>query len=170
MADQRNLTKVQLLAEIDNAWVMFNSFLDNLSTAQKTTIHDDRGWSVKDHITHITAWEEMVVFFLQGKPRHEARGVSEAIFETGPIDQVNELVREERKHLRLSEANAQMQAVHRQMVNLVNGLTEEYLNKALDETRPGEDARRVIDLIRDNSSGHFAEHLDWIETLAQRPV
>jgi hypothetical protein len=172
MADQINLKKNQLLAEIETAWVILNSYLANLSTAQKTNLYDSQGWCVKDHITHITAWEESVVFFLQGKPRHEALGVEEKFDKTLSIDELNAVIQKHSKNLRLSEAMAQMQATHRQLVALLAKLTDADLDKPLNEDQPEQsngEARLVIDLIRDNTSGHFSEHLDWIETLASKP-
>ncbi len=172
MAIQTEQTKHQLLAEIETSWVMLNSFLANLTRAQRNNIHDVQGWCVRDHITHITAWEESVIFFLQGKPRYEALGVEQSDFEQRSIDEINAMIQLNRRNLLFSEASAQLHAVHRRLLSLLAPLTETDLYKSLDsfhpEAKEGE-SRRVIDLIRDNTSGHFSEHLGWIEVLASRP-
>jgi hypothetical protein len=171
MINQNDQPKKKLLAEIGNSWVMLNSFLANLTRAQKTTLRDAHDWSVKDHITHITAWEESVVFFLEGKPRYEALGIGQSDYEELSIDEINTLVRNHRRRLFLPEATAQFQAVHRRLLSLLAKLSDEDLEKPLEsfnpETKDGEE-RLVIDLIRDNTAGHFSEHLAWIEELVSR--
>lgn len=46
-------TKADLLADIDRNWTALQAALDKLAPATMTTIHDDHGWTVKDHIVHI---------------------------------------------------------------------------------------------------------------------
>jgi hypothetical protein len=168
MADQNIQTKSQLLAEIDKSWVALNFSLARLSEAQMTTVQDGHGWTVKDHITHMAAWESSVVFFLQGKPRSAGLGVAQSLFETRPIDEINEAIQQLHKDLSLAGATSQLQTTHRQLISLLNPLTDADLNQPLGTDHPeltDSDQRRVIDIIRDNTSGHFSEHLGWIEAL-----
>ena len=74
MSTHRVTTKAQLMLEIEDAWHIINQAIDSLSKAQMTTLRDDEGWTVKDHIAHMTAWERSALYFLQGKPRHEGLG------------------------------------------------------------------------------------------------
>ena len=166
MDNQDIQTKAQLLAEIDKSWIALNSYLDSLSEAQMTTVRDDHEWTVKDHITHLVAWENSVVFFLQGKPRSEGLGVKEFLFENGTIDEVNEVVQQLRKDLSLSEAASQLQSAHSQLISLIKSLNDADLHQPLNSYHPaaaGNDRRKIIDLIRDNTTNHFSEHLGWIE-------
>lgn len=168
MIDQNNQPKKLLLAEITSAWVKLSSFLGNLSGTQKTTLRDPEGWSVKDHITHMTAWEESVVYYLEGKPRYEALGIGQSDFEELSIDEVNAMVKNHRKRLFLPVAIVQFRVVHRRLLRLIAKLTEKDLEKHLESFNPevqSGDKRLVIDLIRDNTAGHYSEHLAWIEEL-----
>src|SRR5438477_11337149 len=103
MADQRPTNKAELMKEMDRTWPALNAALDRLTDAQMTGIRDAEGWAVKDHITHIAAWERSVVFFLQGRPRHEGLGVDEKLY-LEDDDQINAVIQRQTKDLTPDEA------------------------------------------------------------------
>jgi hypothetical protein len=75
MAELGSMTKEEFLAQVADAWDGFNAAVDRLSESQLTGTQDDQGWTVKDHLTHLAAWERSTISFLEGKPRHEGLGV-----------------------------------------------------------------------------------------------
>lgn len=160
-------TKAELLATIEPAWVSLNAALDRMTDRQKTTIKDTQGWTVKDHLIHISAWEGSVVFFLQGQPRNAGLGVDQALYENGSTDDINVAVFQQRKELPLAEALAQFRNVHRQLMQLLQPLTDADLRQPYRHYLPDElgDNRIAIDIVYSNTAGHFEEHLNWIETL-----
>lgn len=160
-------TKAELLATIEPAWVTLNAALDRLTDRQKTTIKDAQGWTVKDHLIHMAAWERSVIFFLQGQPRHAGLGVDQALYKNGSTDDINAAIFQQRKAMPLSEAMAQFADVHQQLIELIQPLTDNDLQKSYRDYLPDEsgDDRLAIDVIYSNTTGHFREHLDWIETL-----
>jgi hypothetical protein len=160
-------TKAELLASIEPAWVTLNAKLDRLTDRQKTTIKDEQGWTVKDHLIHLAAWERSVVFFLQGRPRYAGLGVDHALYKNGTFDDINGAIFQQHKEMPLSEAMAQFHDVHRQLTELLQPLTDTDLLKPYREYLPEElgDDRLAIDVIYGNTTDHFREHLDWIETL-----
>ena len=89
MSTNRVTTKAQLMLEIEDGWLIINQAIDSLSKAQMTTLRDDEGWTVKDHIDHMTAWERSALYFLQGKPRHEGLGVEESVYLSEDEDSIN---------------------------------------------------------------------------------
>ena len=89
MTERRVTTKAELLADIEQAWIAINTTLDHLNDERLTNPQDAKGWTVKDHIIHLTAWERSVVFFLQGQPRHLGLGVDEATYLSGKYDEIN---------------------------------------------------------------------------------
>jgi hypothetical protein len=172
MANPSNSTKAQLLSEINKAWGALNSYLARITELQMTTIHDGHGWTVKDHLTHLAAWEDSVVFFLQGKPRYEALGVQETLFASGSFDEMNAVIQQLRKSLSLAEATAQLRSTHAYLISLLQAMTDADLNRPLRHylpSSPAGDRRHAIELIRDNTVDHFSEHLAWMETLVSAP-
>jgi hypothetical protein len=60
-----------------------------------------------------------------------------------------------------------MRATHLRLLATLDKLVDEDLVQPLGHfvpTSPVEDERRVVDLIRDNTSRHYSEHQGWIET------
>ncbi len=168
MADRTIKTKAQLLAEIERAWDALNAYLAPMTDAQMTGVNDEHGWSVKDHLVHIAAWEDSVVFFLQGKSRYEALGVDETLFANGGFVEINDVIQELRKGLSFGEAIAQLHDTHAKLMALLHPLTDADLNEPLQHffpSSPASDQRLAIDLIRDNTADHFLEHLGWMKVL-----
>ena len=172
MSERQVTTKAELLADIERAWVALNTALDQLTETQMTTITDPQGWTVKDHIIHMAAWERSVVFFLQRQPRHAGLGVDQGLYLNGSDDQINAAIFQQRKGLPLREALAQFRDVHQQLLSLLEPLTDAGLHKPYRQylpQEPGEgDGPLAINVIYGNSAQHFTEHQAWIEALVGR--
>ena len=170
MTEQLITTKAVLLPEIERQWAALQTALARLSETQMTTLYDAQGWSVKDHLVHLAAWERSVVFFLQGKQRHEGLGVDETTYLDSTDDEINAVIQPQRKHLALAEVLAQLADTHEQLWALLQPLTDADLNlpyRHFLPDEPGEgDGPPAINVIYGNTAHHFAEHLAWIETLA----
>ena len=171
MGEREVTTKAELLEDIEQAWPELQSQLGRLSESQLTTIKDAEGWTVKDHIIHMTAWERSVVFFLQGKPRHEGLEVDEAVYLRHDDDEINAAVYEARKELPYSEAMTQFREVHTQLMRLVEPMTDDDLQKPYSHYLPDEPRESdptALDMIYGNTAHHFTEHLGWIRELVER--
>jgi hypothetical protein len=172
MAERPVTTKAELLTDIDRTWVALNTALDRLTEPQMTTLRDAEGWTVKDHVIHLTAWERSTVFFLQGRPRHEGLGVDETVYLNGTDDDINAVIYQQRKDLPLAEALAQFRRTHQELMALLQPLTDEALNRRYRHYLPDEpgkgDGPPAINVIYGNTAHHFAEHLTWIEALVGR--
>jgi hypothetical protein len=172
MAENYPTTRADLLSDINGSWARFNAMLDGLSDEQLTGPRDAAGWNVKDHITHIASWERGIVYFLQGKPRHEGIGVSEDLFVKGDDDAINADVQKQRKDMPLGEALAEFRDVHAQLLALVEPLTDDDLRKPYRKWEPGEEGEGegppLARTIFYNTSEHFRDHGGWIETLVGR--
>lgn len=170
MTEQSVTTKAQLLAAIDPAWSRLNSALGRWSEQEMTTLRDEHGWTVKDHLIHVAAWERSIVFFLQGKPREDGLGVSSAVYVHGNEDGINAVIYQQHKDLPLVEALAQLRAVHHELALLLQPLTDEDLRKPYRHYLPDEpgegDGPPAINVVYGNTAHHFLEHLRWIEALA----
>lgn len=170
MADNTSTSKSQLLSEIDRSWIALNSYLASLSEDQMTALRDERGWTIKDHLAHLSVWERSVVFFFQGKPRYQALGIDQALFTSDDFDEQNEVARKQSESMPLGEVIAQLKKVHGELMDFVNPLTEADLNRpfrSYPPDTPTEDQRSVRNLIQGDSSEHFSEHLAWIEAIVK---
>jgi hypothetical protein len=170
MTEHQMTTKTELLADIQRTWDALNAALERLTEQQKTTRHDAQGWTVKDHLIHLTSWERSAVFFLQHQPRHAGLGVDEALYLNGSDDEINAAIFQQRKDLPLVDALAQFRDVHGQLLKLLGPLTDADLQKPYRHYLPDEpgegDGPSAYKVIYGNSAHHFAEHQGWIVALA----
>ena len=171
MSEQHVTTKAELLVEIEHAWTTLNAALDRLTEAQMSVPQDAQGWTVKDHLIHLTFWERSVIFFLQGQPRHQGLGVEEALYLKGNDDEINATIYQQHKDLSVSETLAQFRSTHQQLLKVLQPLTDPDLQKPYRHylpEEPGEgDGPPALNVIYGNSAHHFAEHLPWITALVE---
>lgn len=172
MAEPKLTAKTKLLADIDRTWAELNAQLGRLSDEQMTKLVDHAGWTVKDHIVHIARWEQSVVFYLQGKPRWAGLGVDEELVKSQHYDDVNAAMQQQNRNLPLAAALQQMRSAHQEMMALLQPLTDADLNRPLKPTYPDEfkgwDDPHLLPMIISNTSGHYSEHMPWIEALVNQ--
>ena len=170
MSKDPELTKAELMEQIDSTWTALQDALDRLDETQLSMVKDNAGWAVKDHILHLAAWERSVVFLLQSRPRHVGLGVDEALYRDGSYDEINAIIFKRGAELPVTEALARLRDVHAQMMALLEDLSEADLFKSYGHYLPDEggEGPPVINIVYGNTADHFAEHLDWMEALASR--
>lgn len=172
MNERQVSTKVELLSDIEQSWTRLSTALNQLTESQLNDIQDDQGWSVKDHVIHLTRWERSVVFFLQGLPRHQGLGVEEALYLEGSDDAINAAIYQETREISLGDALAQFRATHQQLLQILQPLTDDDLQKRYRDYLPQEpgdgDGPTAMNVIYGNTAHHFSEHLEWIEALINK--
>lgn len=161
--------KAGVLARIDDAYATLDATLDGWSAAQMTGPTDAAGWTVKDHIAHLAAWERSIVFLFDGRPRHEGLGVSADLYRGDNIDAINAAIRDRDAGLSLDEARDELAAVHRELLARLDTLTYNDLLKPYSYYLPGEpgddDGSPILGRLWGNTGGHYAEHLPWMAAL-----
>jgi hypothetical protein len=169
MPGRKISTKSALVADIIPAWTALNDALERMSDRQKHELKDAHQWSVKDHLIHLAAWENSVVYLLQGQPRHEGLGVEEYTYSLGDEDVINAGIHKKNRDLTYQQAYDRLQAVHTQLMVLIKKMDNTALLKpyrAYLPDEPGEgEGPPVITLIYGNTAYHYHEHLEWINNL-----
>jgi hypothetical protein len=167
--EKRITTKADLLADIERDWNTLQERLDQLTEADMTTLTNADGWTVKDHIAHLTAWERSVIYLLQGKPRHAGLGVPEAVYLSGSYDDINKVIFQQQKVQPLTAVIDHFHQTHRQLMDCLQPLTDADLQKPCRHYLPDEpgegEGPPVINLIYGNTAHHFREHLGWIDAM-----
>jgi hypothetical protein len=68
------VTRAELDRRIERTWGELESLVEGLDPrALETEVVD--GWTVKDHLLHLVAWEESLLALLEGRDRAAAMGV-----------------------------------------------------------------------------------------------
>lgn len=121
------------------------------------------GWSVKDHLAHIAAWERVLNALLHGAPEHEAFGVEAAWLATLDTDGVNAILHERSTSLTPSEVLAEFHAAHAALLTLLDELPEADLHAPLAD----DDPRPRMQKIAGDTYLHYDEHRTWIAQLLE---
>ena len=167
---EQPITKSELLSDLERDWTALNTALDRLTETQITSPTDAQGWTVKDHLMHLAAWEQSVVGLLHGQPRHVALGVDEALYLAGDEDAINSAIQHQTAAAPLIDVVARLRLTHLQLLAALLPLSDADLHLPYRHYLPDEpadgDGPPAIDVIANNSARHFVEHLPWIEALA----
>jgi hypothetical protein len=67
------------------------AFLTELDPATFVAVDSPEGWSIKDHLMHLIAWEEVMLGAIVGEPEHETLGLEKSVASTISVDDLNEI-------------------------------------------------------------------------------
>ena len=123
------------------------------------------GWSVKDHLAHLTAWRRMVLGFLDGRAAPEGLGVSAETYEQGE-DAINAALFVSHRERPWPEVRDEFHRVYDSLVERLAQLGEDEWQQPYPIT-PRRPYPR-IDNIEGNTFEHDLEHLGWIEAALGR--
>src|SRR5260370_42317118 len=98
MADERILSKSELISNIERGWDDFQAYLKSFTEMQLIDPTDAVGWTVKDHLGHLAVWEDSVYALLTKQPRREYMGVDRETWKSGDYDRINAVIRERYRH------------------------------------------------------------------------
>jgi hypothetical protein len=127
------------------------------------------GWSVKDHLAHLAAWQRSLVALLSGTPRHAALGMDEESYRHTDTEQINDHILASHRDTPLSIVLAEFRAAYDDAVALLNRMStadiyRPYRDYQPNETDPSDSwaDSPVLDSIASNSWDHEPEHLEAI--------
>ena len=123
------------------------------------------GWSIKDHLAHLTAWRRMVLGLLDGEPRHVALQVDEATYAQGE-DAINAALAARARSRPLSDVLSQFRQVYDTLIARLAAFDETTWHEPYPLTPRPKDGR--LGNIEGNTFEHDLEHLGYIEQLLQK--
>ena len=158
--------KTELMTCIRDERAALEQVIGRLTEAQMTAPGPE-GWSVKDHLAHLVAWEEiLVVAHLQGRSFAEAAQMDEATAaktahmtaETG----LNEYFQKRDKGRSLSEVLAMFHRSYRRLLVVLEEMDYARLLTPHDPTDP---QSKLIHVVIDDTYAHYREHRQIIQAL-----
>jgi Protein of unknown function (DUF1706) len=122
------------------------------------------GWTVKDHLAHVAAWEHSLLALVEGHDRERAMGLSEAV---EGIDNVNEAIRKLHESDTADEALGYFRDSHAQLLAALGKLSDADLQKPYSRYQPADpdEKRPVVGWVAGNTYEHYGEHIGWINQL-----
>lgn len=147
--------QAELLTRIEQDWVALMTAVHGLpATALDTPIAG--GWSIKDHLTHINAWERhLLLGHLQGQPRPEGLQVDPEIAQTEDVDKINEAIYQRNRQRSAPDVLADLEKTHTQLIAQLGATPFE----TLLQPRYPDDPDALLQWVIGNTYDHYQEHL-----------
>ena len=158
--------KAELLARIAQEWNVLEKAFTGLKDAQMS-VPDAGGWSIKDNLAHLAAWEHFLHFcYLQKKPAHEVMGIDEKTFKQLDENGTNAILYQRNKDRPVADVLAGARKEHAGLVAALEKMSFDQMMQPLDP----EDAQKrpLIGWIIGNTYDHYREHRATIEKFAAR--
>jgi len=160
----------ELLDRVERSRSALKQTYAHLDDAQMTAPGADGGWSVKDHLAHLAAWEAGIAALLRRQPRWAAMGLDDAIVRQNDEAGVNAIIDRRNKDRALPDVLADFEQAHRDLRAALDQLAFDDLLKTYSHYQPDEpgagNGRPILAWIAGNTYEHYAEHENWIRAVA----
>ncbi|MGH2517235.1 MAG: DinB family protein [Ktedonobacterales bacterium] len=158
---ERPSSKAGLMALIERYWADLNGEIGALSEAAMVAPGPGGGWSIKDHMAHLTIWERVSLARIEQQPEHGIFGMDEAAFaDANNLDELNARAHERERGKPLADVLAAFAATHQELVSALERLSDDEL------ARPVFPDNLEFGALFGNAVGdtyeHYIEHLTWI--------
>jgi hypothetical protein len=159
----RPADKQELLERIQREWNPLFQMVQKLSPEQATR-PGGSGWSVKDNLAHLAAWEQLMLHsYLGGQPPHELLEMDEAEFARLDEDGINEVFHKRNKDFPPEEVLRGLEQSHSQVIDTLERLPFEDLLRVRYLDDP--EKRPVLDWVTGNTYEHYREHRRYVEEI-----
>jgi hypothetical protein len=152
-----HISKAALLELLSTSYERFNALLAPLSEAQLTTAGVNGAWSVKDNLAHISAWQKSTLGMIQAVREHQlyVKPFPPEMSE----EAINEHYFQQNKDRSLADVQGEFQERYQQMVQAIEGLSEEAWNEPQAWLRD----KPIWMWIRGNGDEHYDEHYEIVQ-------
>src|SRR5437868_1535935 len=164
------VTTAEMISRIENGYKALQTLLNTWTDEQIVTPGGPDGWSVKDHLAHMAAWERGQAALMRREDRWKAMALSS---DTHDIEDMNKTIYANNRDRSLVDVRADLAEAHQQLVLALDSLTDADLLKTYwyyNPDEPGEDDGDPIwPLVVGNSYGHYEEHEPWMKEIIANP-
>jgi len=163
-------SKAELCALIADGWDQLEQAIAGIAPTALEERQGD-GWSLMDHLAHVAAWERATTALLEGRPRHQAMGVDEAVYLSGDDDTINAALWSLHVDKPGASTLAELRAAHAQLVAVLDHLSEEALQRTRSEALPSEpddSPEPLLTRLVGSTYAHYVEHAAHVRELRER--
>lgn len=166
-------TKDEVVERIDRAWHELQATIgaateDELTRPGPGPGLSDGGWSVKDHLAHLAAWERSLLALLTGQDRAAAVGADAGSYRTAGVDSLNEGIYRRTTGLPLAAVLSDLRLGHERLLAALDPLSAAELERPATDFEPSDPdapADPVVGWVAGNTYEHYDEHLAAIRAL-----
>jgi hypothetical protein len=151
----------EFLHQIHQEWNRLMHIIQEFGEDEMTTPLNG-GWSVKDHLAHISTWERYLCKHHLGQlPAHEVLGMEIETYQNADEDRINDFIFKRQKDFDLIQILSELFHTHQSMLSDLEQLSFSELMKPRYKEDP--DARPLLWWVIANTSDHYEEHRLSIE-------
>ena len=151
-------TAASVLASFERAFADLDQTVRAATPRELTGIRDPAGWSAKDHVMHVALWEQAMLAKVDGRPRHEALGISPDTDGSSDWDAINAAIFANTRHIPLDDVLKAFRTTHdgtrARLAAIVNGA----------------EAGDVLLAEVPGYTEHYEQHRGWILDLIRQPA
>lgn len=169
MSDETNISKTELLSNMQRGWNELDAYVQSLSEAQLTGPTDAASWTAKDHLMHLAVWADGITAMLNGEVRRERMGLDAETWASRDFDRMNAVIQQAHQDKPLAEVLTALHDAHHALYIKAQSLSDDDLRRPynyFDPTSPQD--RPIIGWIIGDSYGHYEEHIPWIEAIVKQ--
>lgn len=154
--------KSELIARIQESRAALDALVGALSPEQAAAPAPDGGWSVKDHLAHLAAWQCVAYLRLIGHMRyeHEVFGMNPARYAASSGDELNAAVYRSCRDRTLAEVRASFEQAYQQVLGALAGMSWADLQRPTSPDDPH--LGTLVGNVSGNTYEHFEEHAGWV--------
>lgn len=160
------MTKDELLASIRRDRARLGALVASVPRERLTEPVLEGGWSVKDHMSHIAAWERMIVAHLQDGSDARVAGMDSESYAAATLDELNDHLYRRHRDAAVERVRDEFRAAHEAIVAYIELMPEDRLPAVYWNDDPS--ARTVLEKIAGDTYLHYREHTGWIGELIAR--
>ncbi len=164
------MNKTEALQRIDDRWRRLMELVEGMDPSTFVQpVNDD--WPPKDHVAHVTAWEEFLLAILEKRDRNRSLGVGD--LRGKETAEINDAIFQARRNLASDEVRTSLAETHRKVRSEIESLSDSDLWRPRSDLQPdsedGESGEEsLLDEIEWNTWGHYDKHIEWLTALIQK--
>lgn len=152
--------KAGLMPLIERSWDELNAAIGALSEEELLAPGPNGGWSVKDHLAHLTVWEQVLLARIEMQPEHSIFHMDEATYATADLDTVNAHIYGHERNVPLLEVLAQFAHTHQTILAALERMSDDELARPVFPDDP--EFGVLLGNVAGDTYEHYLEHLAWI--------
>lgn len=163
------LTRESVLRDLDTTWNDLLTYLASLSHDQLTRPTDAAGWTAKDHVAHIAAWEQAALAFLERRSRREAMDIPVDVWEGDDDDSRNAILQQRYRDLSAEQIMEMLRQNHERVAVKLASMTDEDLQRpASYYSTDTTDQRSMLIWLPWETYKHYRDHMTWIQEIVAK--
>jgi hypothetical protein len=124
----------------------------------------ESGWSVKDIMAHITAWERVLLrSHIEGRPYEQAVEGGEPLPQLDNVDEINDWFYHQSAATPLEDVRMDFDSMYQRVLTAIQQMTEADLLRGQSRVRP---EASMLEAIAGNTWEHYDEHAATIRQLS----